>query len=194
MGIHRPSHFVIGHPFIIDEELLSHHRLMSVGRDEKTQANLRLEPERAPMTCLSGFAYVRLYVSKEHGPPKIHHLSNVQSQSGRQMFHANVSMSETNGNAHGHTPLDPDSGPRSSQTKTEPGRIKSRRSTFVSRLVMRGRIRWATAWKIMLLSRVFLMRTSVNVGPWTISGGFWVRGMWRRRRKRAGGALIYGRL
>ena len=63
------------------------------------------------------------------------------------------------------TPLDPDSGPRSSQMKTEPGRIQSRLSMLVSRLVIRGKILRATASKMMWLSRVFLTRTSVNVGP-----------------------------
>lgn len=47
------------------------------------------------------------------------------------------------------TPLDPDSGPRSSQTNTEPGRMKSRRSVFVSRLVIRGKALRATASKMM---------------------------------------------
>ena len=165
-----------------------------MGFDEETAGGLTSRTREGPHDLPVGIpVYVRFQVSNEHAPQKKnHHLSNVQSQPRREMFHANVSMSETNGNAHGHTPLDPDSGPRSSQTKTEPGRIKSRRSTFVSRLVMRGRILWATASKIMLLSRVFLTRTSVNVGPWTISGGVSVRGMWRRRRRRAGGALIYG--
>jgi len=63
------------------------------------------------------------------------------------------------------TPLDPDSGPRSSQTKTEPGRMNSRLSLPVSRLVISGRTPRATASKMTWLSRVFLTQTLVNVGP-----------------------------
>ena len=74
-------------------------------------------------------------------------------------------VSETNEKPRRRTPLDPDSGPRSSQTNTEPGRIKSRLSTFVSLLVIRGNTLLATASKMTWLSRVFLTRTSVNVGP-----------------------------
>jgi len=43
--------------------------------------------------------------------------------------------------------------------------MKSRLSMVVSRLVMRGKILRATASKMMWLSRVFLTRMSVNVGP-----------------------------
>jgi len=98
-------------------------------------------------------------------------------------------VSGTNGSPHRLTPLDPDSGPRSSQTNTEPGRMNSRLSSFVSRLVIRGRTLRATASKMMWLSRVFLTRTSVNVGPRIVGTGAEYE-VWKRR-KLSGDAFIY---
>ena len=103
---------------------------------------------------------------------KIHHLSNVQYLPERQIYHKSVSVRGVGNQWGRRTPLDPDSGPRSSQTKTEPGRIQSRLSMLVSRLVIRGKIFRATASKMMWLSRVFRTRTSVNVGPCILSRVF----------------------
>lgn len=73
--------------------------------------------------------------------------------------------SETNGNGRLRTLLDPDSGPRSSQTNTEPGLMSSRLSMLVSRLVIRGKTLRETASKMMWQSRLSLTRTLANVGP-----------------------------
>ena len=124
----------------------------------------------APIACLLDLPYVRFHARNNitTGRKKITICPTFNpSLDGNDFARTSVyGVSETNGNPHRlTTPLDPDSGPRSSQTNTEPGRMKSRRSALVSRLVIRGKILRATASNIIWLSWVFLTRTSVNVGP-----------------------------